>query len=70
MKAKINGESKEYVASAITIIDLLAIEKVANADMVSVQKNGEFVDRANFETETITENDEVDFLFFMGGGQK
>lgn len=70
MKAKINGESKEYIASAITIIDLLAIEKVANAEMVSVQKNGEFVDRAKFETETIIENDEVDFLFFMGGGQK
>jgi sulfur carrier protein len=36
--------------------------------MVSVQLNGEFVDRANFSIINVREGDEVDFLYFMGGG--
>jgi len=37
-------------------------------DMVSVQLNGEFLDRQLFEITTLKHADEVDFLCFMGGG--
>jgi sulfur carrier protein len=36
--------------------------------MVSVQVNEEFVDREEFATLQLNEGDEVDFLYFMGGG--
>jgi len=37
-------------------------------DMVSVQLNGEFLDRQLFEITTLKHADEVDFLYLMGGG--
>jgi sulfur carrier protein len=36
--------------------------------MVSVQLNGEFVSRDDYESVSLKEDDEVDFLYFMGGG--
>jgi len=38
--------------------------------MVSVQLNGAFVQRTDFEQTHIQDGDEVDFLYFMGGGQQ
>jgi sulfur carrier protein len=32
--------------------------------------NGEFVERANYGNASLKENDEVDFLYFMGGGAR
>jgi sulfur carrier protein len=37
-------------------------------EAVSVQLNGNFVKRENFSTTHLKENDEVEFLYFMGGG--
>jgi sulfur carrier protein len=36
--------------------------------MVSVQLNGEIIDRNQYQAQTISEGDELDFLYFMGGG--
>jgi sulfur carrier protein len=36
--------------------------------MVSVQLNGEFLKREEFDSTLVREKDEVDFLYFMGGG--
>jgi sulfur carrier protein len=41
---------------------------VEQPDMVSVQLNGEFVDRPSYASTQLKERDEVDFLYFMGGG--
>jgi len=41
---------------------------VAQPEMVSVQVNGEFLPRENFNSTLIYDGDEVDFLYFMGGG--
>jgi sulfur carrier protein len=38
--------------------------------MVSVQVNGEFVGRDDFSTFLVNNGDEVDFLYFMGGGSR
>lgn len=69
MKIKINGETKELFKESVSIIELLSQEKVGNPEMVSVQKNGEFVNREEYISTLISEGDEIDFLFFMGGGQ-
>jgi sulfur carrier protein len=64
---QLNGKSQELV-TPISLLDLLKNNNVEQPDMVSIQVNGEFVSRENFETTLIQPNDEIDFLFFMGGG--
>ncbi|MDF2503477.1 MULTISPECIES: sulfur carrier protein ThiS [Clostridium] len=67
MKVKVNGEFKE-IKDAVTITEILKIEDVEMPDMVSVQLNGEFAERDKFDTTVIKDNDEIEFLYFMGGG--
>jgi len=67
MKIKVNGEEKE-ITGEINITTLLKENDVEQPDMVSVQLNGEFVERDVFESTSVKENDEVEFLYFMGGG--
>lgn len=68
MLLKINGESQSIDARSLTIADLLRQQKIATPEMVSVQRNGEFVERDSYATTALAENDEIDFLYFMGGG--
>jgi len=65
----VNGKVQE-VEVPISLIDLIKNNKVEQPEMVSIQVNGEFVDRDSFETTQINANDEVDFLYFMGGGSR
>ena len=65
----VNGKVQE-VEVPISLIDLIKNNKVEQPEMVSIQVNGEFVDRDSFETTHINANDEVDFLYFMGGGSR
>ncbi len=67
MKLRVNGELKD-IKDNITVTEILEVEKVEAPDMVSVQLNGEFVDREKFSDTILKENDEIDFLYFMGGG--
>lgn len=67
MKLRVNGELKD-IKENITVTEILEVEKVEAPDMVSVQLNGEFVDREKFSDTILKENDEIDFLYFMGGG--
>ncbi len=66
-KIQVNGKEQE-VETPISIIDLIKKNDVAQPEMVSVQLDGEFVDRAHFSVVHVNEGDEVDFLYFMGGG--
>lgn len=68
MKVKVNGTDQVY-ENALSISELLKANKVDKPEMVSVQINGEFLDRSEFGSTLTKENDEVDFLYFMGGGQ-
>lgn len=67
-KIKVNGEERN-VNLPLSVTDLLKIEKVPQPDMVSVEVNGEFLARNEFPAKQIAEGDEVEFLYFMGGGQ-
>jgi sulfur carrier protein len=68
MNLKINGKDYFTESETITVTELLEDKKVSTPDMVSVQLNGGFVKRNNFSATVLNNNDQVDFLYFMGGG--
>ncbi|MDR2120467.1 MAG: sulfur carrier protein ThiS [Tannerella sp.] len=67
-KIKVNGEPQE-VTLPLSVADLLQQNRILQPEMVSVQINGSFVEREHFADTEIKPDDEVDFLYFMGGGQ-
>ncbi len=67
-KITVNGNAQE-VNTPITVAELIKLNNVLQPEMVSVQVNEEFVDRADFDTKALNEGDSIDFLYFMGGGQ-
>ncbi len=66
-KIILNGEQTETTLP-VNVRQLLTANNVSQPDMVSVQVNGEFAEREGWENIIIKEGDEVDFLYFMGGG--
>ncbi len=68
MHITVNGENKEFDTSSLPITTLLEVAKVESPDMVSVQVNGKVIDRTLYADTLLRDNDEVDFLYFMGGG--
>lgn len=67
-KISVNGKAQE-VETPISISELIKLNNVAQPEMVSIQLNGQFVNRDDFDSTQVAEGDEVDFLYFMGGGQ-
>lgn len=65
---KVNGESQEVVLP-MTVEELIKQNNVENPELVSVQVNEEFLDRNDYARRQVKDGDEVDFLFFIGGGQ-
>lgn len=68
-KITVNGKVQE-LNKTISLTELISLNNVSQPSMVSVQLNGEFVNREDFDTTPINEADEIDFLYFMGGGAK
>ncbi len=69
MVVVINGKNSE-IQSEFSVTELLKIQQVENPELVSVQLNGEFLYRDKYDSTLIKEKDEVDFLYFMGGGSR
>jgi sulfur carrier protein len=70
MEITVNGESQLMLDNEATISRLLEIRKVESPDMVAVQLNGVFVELNSYSTTTLNQDDDVEFLFFMGGGTR
>jgi len=68
VKITVNGAPQE-IETGLSVADLLVRNQVEQPDMVSVQLNGEFVQRDRFAATVFKEGDQVDFLYFMGGGR-
>ncbi|MCR4797634.1 MAG: sulfur carrier protein ThiS [Lachnospiraceae bacterium] len=68
MKITVAGEKKE-VKEGLTVAELIAIEDVETPEYVTVSLNEEFVEQEGFSATTLKEGDEVEFLYFMGGGR-
>jgi len=66
-KISVNGKTQE-VETPLTITELIKLNNVAQPEMVSIQLNGQFVNRDDFDNTQVAEGDELDFLYFMGGG--
>jgi sulfur carrier protein len=69
MKIKINGEDVEVAETELTISKLLLLREVKMPEMVSVEYNGEMLERSLFDTTLLKEGDDIEFLYFMGGGK-
>ena len=68
MKITVAGEKKEYEDN-LTVAKLIELENVETPQYVTVSVNEEFVESDAFDTTTLKEGDEVEFLYFMGGGR-
>lgn len=69
MQVVVNGNTETFSEASLTVTELLNVSGVESPDLVSVQLNGEFVNRTNYSSTQLKDQDEVDFLYFMGGGQ-
>jgi sulfur carrier protein len=70
MQISINGEQNEFSEAAINISKLLEIQRVESPEMIAVQINGEFVDMDKYPSTYLKSGDDVEFLYFMGGGSR
>jgi len=64
---KVNDKLQE-IALPLSVAEILILNKVVQPQMVTVQLNGSFVLKEDYETTLLKQDDEIDFLFFMGGG--
>ena len=70
MNVKVNGKDQSIDKGSVSVGEMLTLCDVNQPDMVSVQLNGEFVTKEEYAAKTVNDGDEVDFLYFMGGGAK
>ncbi|OGQ88298.1 MAG: thiamine biosynthesis protein ThiS [Deltaproteobacteria bacterium RIFOXYD12_FULL_56_24] len=70
MQLMVNGKAEIVEGDNISVADLLAFKQVESPDMVSVQRNGKIVDRQRYAEQALAEGDEIEFLYFMGGGAR
>ena len=68
MEIKINGELEQFDKSELSILNRLEVKQVESLTMVSFHINGEFIDKKKYSTTVVSENDNLEFLYFMGGG--
>ena len=68
MKITVAGVTKEG-ADGLTVAQLIEQEKVETPQYVTVTINDDFVESGTFETTVLKDGDNVEFLYFMGGGQ-
>ncbi|GKS63887.1 thiamine biosynthesis protein ThiS [Nitrospira sp.] len=66
MQVKINGKPEEIQAG--TVLDLLKAKNI-EPQMVAVEVNDKVLERDDLATTHLHEADQVEFLFYMGGGR-
>ena len=69
MTITVNGEKKTFEEKSLTVSDLLTKENVEMPEMVSVELNSEFIERSDFDKIPVNDGDNIEFLYFMGGGE-
>ena len=68
MRIIVSGENRE-IAEGTTIPELMEQEQVETPQYVTVSVNEEFIETENLKSYGLKEGDEVEFLYFMGGGR-
>ena len=67
MKITVSGKKKEH-SKGLTVKQLIEAEDVENPLYVTVTLNDEFVNSEDFDKTVINDGDNIEFLYFMGGG--
>ena len=67
MKITVSGTEKE-VKDGLTLPELIEMENVETPEYVTVSINEEFVESAAKDSTVLKDGDNVEFLYFMGGG--
>ena len=67
MTITVAGEKKE-VKAGLTLPELIELEKVETPEYVTVSINEEFIKKEDIAATVIKEGDNIEFLYFMGGG--
>lgn len=68
MIVKVNGKEQEFNSNQIGLIELLRQNNITKPELVSVQLNGAFIKRDSYQEALVKESDEIEFLYFIGGG--
>jgi sulfur carrier protein len=66
MQVKINGKIENIQGG--TVLDLLKAKNI-EPQMVAIEVNDAMLERTHLATTTLKEGDQIEFLFYMGGGQ-
>ncbi len=67
MNITVSGEKKE-VKDGLTLPELIELENVETPEYVTVSINEEFIDSDAKASTVLKDGDNVEFLYFMGGG--
>ena len=67
MHITVAGNKKE-VKDGLTLPELIELEQVEMPDYVTVSVNDEFVEADKKAETVLKDGDNVEFLYFMGGG--
>lgn len=70
MNLTVNGKKAAIAAKELlSISELLDELNVEDPLYVTVELNGDILERSNFNSTLVRDGDEVEFLYFMGGGR-
>ena len=67
MKIKLNGEEKD-IEGGLNIAGLLTILGLKK-ETVAIEQNGEIIRKPDYRNAVLKENDIVEIVHFVGGGQ-
>ncbi|MBR1592489.1 MAG: sulfur carrier protein ThiS [Ruminococcus sp.] len=60
---------KKEVNDGLTVAQLIVDENVETPEYVTVTVNDEFIENGGFKETVLHDGDNVEFLYFMGGGR-
>ena len=66
MQVKINGKTENIQGG--TVLDLLKAKNI-EPQMVAIEVNDAMLERNHLATTALKEGDQIEFLFYMGGGR-
>lgn len=69
MKINVKGEIKEY-KDGLSLKELIDIEKIENPEYVTVALNEDLLGASQLDGVTLKDGDKLEFLYFMGGGNR
>lgn len=64
----VNGKNEVFEDAGTNITQILNRQEVKNPEMVAVYVNQTIIDKSEYDATTFQSGDEVEIIYFMGGG--